>query len=146
MTPGMTPDRISHAEQCEQSIWQRRAAAELSAVLDTGRDLPAITWTIGPAGAVLIGHISGGPATRISHVFRLWQHALALSEHHQTRDQITYLGASADRPTPGGRVLLRLTATVIHDELDDRDDDARAGAQAATGADQRARPATGEPS
>ena len=43
--------------QADQARWQRRAAAELAAILDGHRDLPCIAWTVGPAGSVLAGQV-----------------------------------------------------------------------------------------
>ena len=45
--------------QQERAWWQRQAAAGLASILDPHPDLPAIAWTVGPAGSVLIGHVNG---------------------------------------------------------------------------------------
>ena len=65
--------------QAERAAWQRRAAAELAAILDAHDDLPLITWTVGPAGSVLVGRVSGlGPAARVREVFTAWRKGLVL--------------------------------------------------------------------
>jgi inactivated superfamily I helicase len=100
--------------QVDRASWQRRAAAELAAILDTHRDLPVIAWTVGPAGANLIGHVNGlAPAATVREVFDTWRAALALD--------------APDEPTSGGgsialhavavrnRVRVGLTATILHD-------------------------------
>jgi hypothetical protein len=39
--------------QADRARWQRQAAAaELAAILDAHPGLPAIAWTVGPAGSV----------------------------------------------------------------------------------------------
>ncbi len=66
----MSGSWISHGER---ALWQRRAAAELAAILDAHRDLPVIAWTVGPAGSVLIGQVSGlAPAVRVREAFGAW--------------------------------------------------------------------------
>jgi hypothetical protein len=102
----------------ERALWQRRAAAELAAILDAHRDLPVITWTVGPAGSVLAGQVSGlAPAAQVREVFGAWQLALALGEErgHQMSGGTTWLHAAARRH----KVKVRLTATVFEDEDQD---------------------------
>jgi hypothetical protein len=65
----------------ERAWWQRRAAAELTTILDAYRDLPRIAWTVGPAGSVLAGQVNGlAPAAQVREVFTAWRLALALAE------------------------------------------------------------------
>lgn len=100
--------------QGEQAGWQRRAAAVLAAVLDTHRDLPAIAWTVGPAGSVLSGRVAcPGPAAMVRAVFHDWRSALCLAEHNETvgGSGTCYLRAAARRD----QVQLALTATVFDD-------------------------------
>jgi hypothetical protein len=108
---------ITHAERAG---WQRRAAAELAAILDTHRDLPVIAWTVGPVGASLIGRINGlAPAEQVRASFDAWRAALAICEHTQTPagSGIAYLHAVTRR----NRVRVGLTATVFdHDQGHDR--------------------------
>jgi hypothetical protein len=95
----------------ERAAWQRPAALELAAILETHRDLPAIAWTVAAAGATLVGQVSGpGSAGRVAQVFDLWRAALMLTEHYEITVAAggTYLRAAADRR----RVRVRLTATV----------------------------------
>jgi hypothetical protein len=103
--------------QAEQSLWQRRAAAELAAVLDAHRDLPVIGWTVGPAGSTLVGRVDSlGSAEQVRALFHCWRSALVLAEHSETvcGSQTTYLRAVAWR----ARVRLALTATVVDDDED----------------------------
>jgi hypothetical protein len=96
----------------ERAWWQRQAAAELAAILDAYPDLPRIAWTVGPAGPVLAGRVSGlAPAAQVREVFTAWRRALALAEDpgQQMSGGMTWLHAAARR----GLVKVRLTATVF---------------------------------
>ena len=84
-------------------------------MLDVHRDLPIIGWTIGTAGATLVGHVSGlTSGGQVRRVFDTWRTALMLTEYRECAfaGGTTYLsaGASCDR------VRVRLTATVMADE------------------------------
>jgi len=95
----------------ERAWWQRRAACELTAILDAHPDLPCIGWTVSPAGSVLIGRVSGlAPAGQKREMFIAWREALALEEHpgQQMSGGAIWLHAAARR----NRVRVRLTATV----------------------------------
>jgi len=101
--------------QAERNCWQRRAAAELTRILQAHRDLPPIAWTVGPAGSNLVGHINGlAPAAIVRATFGAWRVALALGEHAEiaSRGGTAYLRAVASREG----VHLALTATVLDDE------------------------------
>jgi hypothetical protein len=103
--------------QVEQWLWQRRAAGELTAILAAHRDLPAIAWTVAPAGCTLAGHINGlASAGQVRATFTGWRAALGLGERIGQRDGerggTAYLHAMADRH----QVRIRLTATVFDDE------------------------------
>ena len=103
--------------QADQGRWQRRAAAELAAILDGHGDLPCIAWTVGPAGSVLAGQVNGlAQAARVRETFGAWRAALALEEHqeHQLGGGATWLHAAARRH----HVKVRLTATVFDGEED----------------------------
>lgn len=103
------------ASQDEQARWQRRAAAELAAILAAHPDLPCIGWTVGPAAAVVVGQVSGlAPACRVRLVFTAWRLALGLDEHREHRGSsgTAWLHAAARRR----EVTVRLTATVFEDE------------------------------
>jgi hypothetical protein len=109
----------SWVSQGEQALWQRRAAAELAAILDAHPDLPVITWTAGPAGSVLAGQVSGlAPAARVREAFGAWRLALELEDGPGQRMSAgtTWLHAAARRHL----VKVRLTATVFEDEDEDR--------------------------
>lgn len=99
----------------ERAWWQRRAAAELTAILDAHRDLPRITWMAGPAGSVLVGQVNGlAPAALVRETFTAWESALALGERRE--DQLgggaAWLHAAARRRD----VMVRLTATVLAED------------------------------
>lgn len=101
--------------QAERAWWQRRAVAELASILDAHRDLPCIAWTVGPAGSVLAGQVSGlAPAAQVRGLFTAWREALALTEDPgwQMLGGAMRLHATARR----NRVQVRLTATVFDDE------------------------------
>jgi len=106
--------------QADQSRWQRQAAGELARILDAHLRLPAITWTVGPAGSVLVGQVNGlAPEPGVREVFGLWRAALALEEHRED-----WLGSGAWWLHAAARrhhVTVRLTATVLTgDEQDER--------------------------
>lgn len=94
----------------ERAGWQQRATQELTAILDAHRDLPILAWTIGTAGAVLVGQIGPTPGTQVRQAFDTWRAALMLTEHSECSfaDGTTYLRAEASRD----RVRVKLTATV----------------------------------
>jgi len=107
----VTGFEITHAERAG---WQRRAAGELAAILDTHRDLPIIAWTVVPAGSTLVGHVNGlAPADEVRQAFDTWRAALTLIEHSEVTScgGTTYLRAVAYR----NRVRVGLTATVFDD-------------------------------
>jgi hypothetical protein len=95
----------------ERAGWQRRAARELTAILDAHRDLPVIAWTVAPAGATLVGHVNGlDSAGKVREVFDIWRVALALPEHTETTSGLgaVYLRAVVER----NQVRVGVTATV----------------------------------
>ncbi len=101
--------------QGERASRQRRATAELAAILDAHRDLPMIAWTVGPAGANLVGHVNGlAPAVTVREVFDAWRVALSLDVPGETTSGggTIHLCALADR----NRVRLALIATVFNDD------------------------------
>jgi hypothetical protein len=103
--------------QADRAGWQRRAAAELARILEGHPELPCITWTIGPAGSVITGRVSGlAPSRQVRQVFRAWQRALGLGEcsERPSAGGAAWLHA-ADR---SGAVTVRLTATVLGERED----------------------------
>jgi hypothetical protein len=102
--------------QVEQWLWQRRATAELATILAAHRDLPAIAWTVAPAGCTLAGQVSGlASSGQVRATFAGWRAALGLREivgEHAGGDGTICLQAMADRQ----QVRVRLTATVFDDE------------------------------
>lgn len=104
--------------QRERALWQRRAAAELAAILGAHQDLPVIAWTVGPAGAVLAGRVSGlAPAARVREVFGAWRLALALEDYREYRSGAgtVWLCAASRRH----QVKVRLTANVFESEVEE---------------------------
>ena len=98
--------------QADRARWQRQAAGELARILDAHPELPAIAWTVGPAGSVLAGRVNGlAPAAQVRETFSAWHAALALEEsrEHQLGGGTTWLRAAARRRD----VRVRLTATVF---------------------------------
>lgn len=101
--------------QADRSSWQRLAAAELARILDSHPELPCIAWTVGPAGSVVVGRVSGlAPAGQVRQVFGAWCQALGLEEDRERHGGggTAWLHA-ADR---SGGVAIRLTATVLADD------------------------------
>jgi hypothetical protein len=103
--------------QADRAWWQRQAAAELARILDAHPELPAIAWTVGPAGCVLAGRVSGlSPARQVRDVFGAWQAALALEANREQPGGggTVFLHAAARR----SGVTVRVIATVFEDEED----------------------------
>ena len=108
----------SWASPAEQWLWQRRAAAELAAILAAHRDLPAIAWTVTSSGCTLAGHVNAlVSAGQVRATFAVWSQALGLDEtageHAGGGGGRVYLQAMADR----NRVRVRLAATIYDAEL-----------------------------
>ncbi len=104
--------------QDDRARWQRQAAAELARILDAHRHLPAIAWTVGPAGCVLAGRVPGlARAGQVREVFGAWQAALALGQDEQQPSSAgtVFLHAAARR----GGVTVWITATVFDGHDDD---------------------------
>lgn len=107
----------SWSTQVEQWLWQRRAVGELAAILAVHRDLPAIAWTVTPAGCTLTGRVNAlASPVQVRATFAGWSQALGLDE---TAGEYAgggrgpvYLQAVADRH----QVRVRLGATVFDDE------------------------------
>ena len=100
--------------QGERACWQRQAAAELGEILRAHPGLPCISWTVGPAGPVLAGHVNGlAPAARVREAFTAWRAVLALEGYREQPGGggTMFLHAAAGR----GGVKVRLTATVFTD-------------------------------
>ena len=98
----------------EPARWQQRAAAELASILRHCPHLPPITWTVGPAGSTLTGHVNGlAPALTVEETFHAWASALALDEKppRPAARQTAYLRAAAAR----NQVWIRITATLFND-------------------------------
>lgn len=107
----------SWVTQADQGRWQRQAAGELARILDAHPQLPGIAWTVGPAGCVLAGRVSGlAPAGQVRDVFDAWRAALALEEYHehQLGSGAAWLHAAARRH----HVMVRLAAAVFAGEED----------------------------
>ena len=112
----MTAIEIS---QGERAGWQRRAAGELGRILAAHPDLPRISWTVGQAGSVVVGQVSGpAPAGQVRQIFDAWRLALELGEYgdHQMSSGAAWLHAAARRH----EVRVRLTATVFPDDDKER--------------------------
>lgn len=101
--------------QREQWLWQRRAAGELAAILATHRDLPAIAWTVAPAGCLLVGQVNAlASAMQIRATFDGWREALGLQAGAgESRDGWPVRLHAVARQD---RVRVRLTAAVFDDE------------------------------
>jgi len=101
--------------RAERALWQRRAAAELGRILAAHPDLPCISWTVGPAGSVVAGQVSGmAPAGQVRHIFTTWRSALELEGYREQRMSggTAWLHAAVRRC----EVTVRLTATVFDGE------------------------------
>jgi hypothetical protein len=107
----MNRTQITHAEQ---ALWQRRAAAQLAAILAAHPDLPPIAWTVGPAGSTLTGRINGlVPAMSAQAAFEAWRQALPLAGQPTGGARRTAAGACN-----GVRVILTATVADHHGSND----------------------------
>jgi hypothetical protein len=104
---------IFEIAQGQRAAWQRRSVAELTRILDAHRDLPVIAWTVGRAGATLVGRVHGlAPAVEVRRVFDQWRVALGLEELSETTcdDGTVYARGAVDR----NQIRLALTVTVLN--------------------------------
>jgi hypothetical protein len=103
--------------QADRASWQRQAAGELARILECHPELSCISWTVGPAGSVLIGQVTGlAPAPQVRQVFGAWRQALGLGECRERPG-----GGGTSRlhaASRGGGVTVRLTATVFGEQED----------------------------
>ena len=102
--------------QGDRSRWQRRAAAELAAILAGHPDIPVIAWTLTASGGALSGRVLAPAAGRRS-LFGQWRQALGLDEVTETPSAggaLVYLHA---RGVLGG-VTVSLAAAVFDDGED----------------------------
>ena len=69
--------------QADRSRWQRRAAAELAAILAAHPGIPVIAWTVTASGGALSGRVLA-PASVRRGLFAQWRQALGLDEVTET--------------------------------------------------------------
>ena len=104
--------------QADRSRWQRRAAAELRAILAAHPDLPALAWTVTASGGALAGKVLAPDEDRRG-LFTQWQQALGLEEGTEIPSATgtpVYLHARGVR----SGVAVSVAATVFDDEDDGR--------------------------
>jgi aryl-alcohol dehydrogenase-like predicted oxidoreductase len=104
--------------QADRSRWQRRAAAELAAILAAHPGIPLIAWTVTASGGALSGQVIA-PAAGRRGLFGQWQQALGLDEVAEipsASGMPVYLHARGVR----GGVTICLTATVFDGGADSR--------------------------
>jgi aryl-alcohol dehydrogenase-like predicted oxidoreductase len=104
--------------QGDRSRWQRRAAAELAAILAAHPDMPVIAWTVTASGGALSGQVLA-PAAGRRGLFGEWRQALGLDEVTETSSAsgaAVYLRARGVR----GGVAVSVTATVFDGGGDSR--------------------------
>jgi hypothetical protein len=102
--------------QADRSRWQRRAAAELAAILAAHPDLPLLAWTVTASAGGLSGQVLA-PAAGRRGLFGKWLQALGLDEASEVPSAggtAVYLHARGVR----GGVTVSITATVFDGEED----------------------------
>ena len=102
--------------QADRSRWQRRAAAELAAILAAHPDLPLLAWTVTASAGGLSGQVLA-PAAGRRGLFGKWLQALGLDEAAEAPSAggtPVYLHARGVR----GGVTVSITATVFDGEED----------------------------
>jgi hypothetical protein len=103
--------------QADRSRWQRRAAAELGAILAAHPDLPVLAWTVTASGGALSGQVLT-PAAGRRGLFAQWQQALGLDEAAETTRSRTGMPVHLHARGVCGGVTVSLTATVFDGEED----------------------------
>ena len=104
--------------QADRSRWQRRAAAELAAILAAHPGIPLIAWTVTASGGALSGQVIA-PAADRRGLFGQWQQALGLDEVAEipsASGMHDYLHARGVR----SGIAVSVTATVFDGEQDSR--------------------------
>jgi len=107
---GQPDSRPSWVTQADRAAWQRQASAELATILAAHPDLPAITWTISPGGALTGRPLVPGDPGGTWELFNAWRGALQLHDLRETPTGVgtSYVRARASR----GRVHVTLVASV----------------------------------
>jgi aryl-alcohol dehydrogenase-like predicted oxidoreductase len=100
--------------QGDRSGWQRRAAAELAAILAAHPGIPVIAWTVAASGGALSGRVLA-PAAARRELFGRWRQALGLDEPTAAGGTAVYLHA---RGVLSG-VPVSVTATVFDNDGED---------------------------
>lgn len=104
--------QITHAER---AAWQRRAAIQLTQILDAHRDLPTVVWTVSNVGSTLVGRVTClGSSSGVRAKFDAWCQVLSLNGRTErlSSSGSAWLWAT----TQTGPVAVTLTATVLLDE------------------------------
>jgi len=104
--------------QGDRSRWQRRAAAELAAILAAHPGIPVIAWTVTASGGALSGQVLAPAAVRRG-LFGQWRQALGLDEVTETP---AAGGAAVYLHARGvfSEVSVSVTATVFDSGEEDR--------------------------
>lgn len=103
--------------QADRSRWQKRAAAELAAILAAHPDLPVLAWAVTASGGALSGQVLAAAGRR--RLFEQWRQALQLDEATETPSaggSAVYLHARGVR----GGVPVSVAATVFGSKEDRR--------------------------
>jgi hypothetical protein len=104
--------------QADRARWQRRAAAELAAILAAHPDIPVLAWTVTASGGALSGQVLA-PAAGRRGLFGQWQRALGLQE-------VTEIPSTGGTPVclrargVRGGVTVSVAATVFDDGEESR--------------------------
>ena len=104
--------------QADRSGWQRKAVAELAAILAAYPRLPVVAWTVTASGGALSGRVLAPVAGRRG-LFGQWRQALGLDEVTETPSRNgmpVHLNARGVR----GGVAISVTATIVDDGRDNR--------------------------
>ena len=104
---------------------QRGALAILDDLLKASikTSLPVITWTVGDAGANLVGRASGYPATDRRGEITAWAEHLGITlNEHQHASGMVNLTGKAERRLGGARATVVLTAEWFKDDEDQADE------------------------
>ena len=108
----------------DRLAWQRGALLILDSLLKASikTDLPVISWTIGNAGANLVGRASGYPEQDRRAEITAWADHLGitLAEHRHASGLVNLTGKT-ERRQGGARATIVLTAEWFTDDEDQAD-------------------------
>lgn len=108
-----TPEHVA-----EQTAWQRQTVAILADVLaqSAKTGLPVLSWTIGNAGASLVGRSLAQPSTDRRAALSAWADELDIELHEHASNGVIRLTGKAEQRRFGPRFATVVLACDIYDD------------------------------